>query len=228
MGIAGFLVFFMQAGFAMVEAGFAQAKNAVNIIMKNFADFSVGTIAFWALGFGLMYGATAGGFIGTDRFFLSDAVSDGVITNWVYAEYFFQVVFCATAATIVSGGVAGRMNFKAYLIFSVLMTAFIYPIQGHWSWGGGWLSALGFHDYAGSAIVHSVGGWAALIGAIILGPRTGKFDAQGRPRPIPGHNMMIASLGVFILWLGWFGFNPGSTLGASVSFARIAVTTNIA
>ncbi len=229
MMIAGFLVFFMQAGFAMVEAGFTRAKNACNIIMKNFMDFSAGSLLYWAVGFGLMYGTTKGGWIGTSNFFLSDAVTDGVINNWSYAEWFFQAVFAATTATIVSGAMAERTNFRAYLIYSVFITAFIYPIQGHWTWqGDGFLTGLGFHDFAGSTVVHSVGGWAALVGAIILGPRTGKFNAEGRPRVIPGHNIVLASLGVFILWLGWFGFNPGSTLGADVSFARIAVTTNLA
>jgi Amt family ammonium transporter len=229
MMIAGFLVFFMQAGFAMVEAGFTRAKNACNILMKNIMDFSAGSLLFWAVGFGLMYGTSKGGWIGTSNFFLSDAVADGKINNWTYAEWFFQAVFAATAATIVSGAMAERTNFRAYLIYSVFITAFIYPIQGHWTWqGDGFLTGLGFHDFAGSTVVHSVGGWAALMGAIILGPRIGKFGADGRARVIPGHNIVIAALGVFILWLGWFGFNPGSTLGADVSFARIAVTTNLA
>ena len=229
MMIAGFLVFFMQAGFAMVEAGFTRAKNACNILMKNFMDFSAGSLLFWAVGFGLMYGTSKGGWIGTSNFFLSDAVTDGVIDNWAYADWFFQAVFAATAATIVSGAMAERTNFRAYLIYSVFITAFIYPIQGHWTWqGDGFLTKLGFHDFAGSTVVHSVGGWAALMGAIILGPRVGKFGSDGRARVIPGHNILIAALGVFILWLGWFGFNAGSTLGADVSFARIAVTTNLA
>ncbi|GIX07432.1 MAG: ammonium transporter [Candidatus Poribacteria bacterium] len=228
MMVAGFLVMFMQAGFAMVESGFTRAKNTVNILMKNVMDFSVGSILYWAIGFGLMYGASVGGWIGGSRFFLADAVQGETINNWEYAEFFFQLVFAATAATIVSGAMAERTQFRAYLIYSAIISGLIYPIQGHWSWGGGWLSNLGFHDFAGSAIVHSVGGWAALMGALIIGPRSGKYDAQGRPRVIPGHNILIAALGVFILWLGWFGFNPGSTLGASPSFARIAVTTNIA
>ncbi|MBT3268187.1 ammonium transporter [Candidatus Poribacteria bacterium] len=229
MMVAGFLVFFMQAGFAMVEAGFTRAKNAVNILMKNFMDFSAGSLLFWAVGFGLMYGTSKGGWIGTSNFFLSDAVAGGTINNWSYAEWFFQAVFAATAATIVSGAMAERTNFRAYLIYSVFITAFIYPIQGHWTWqGDGFLTQLGFHDFAGSTVVHSVGGWAALVGAIILGPRIGKFGSDGRARVIPGHNIVLAALGVFILWLGWFGFNPGSTLGADVSFARIAVTTNLA
>ena len=228
MMIAGFLVFFMQAGFAMVEAGFTRAKNACNIIMKNLVDFSAGTIMYWAVGFAFMYGASKGGFIGTSNFFLSDAVQGDNIDSWIYAEWFFQAVFAATAATIVSGAMAERTNFRGYLLYTVFITALIYPIQGHWTWNGGFLADLGFHDYAGSTVVHSVGGWAALMGAIILGPRRGKFDKEGKPRVIPGHSIVLASLGVFILWLGWFGFNPGSTLGANVSFARIAVTTNLA
>ncbi|MBT7098227.1 ammonium transporter, partial [Candidatus Poribacteria bacterium] len=191
--------------------------------------FSAGSLLFWAVGFGLMYGTSKGGWIGTSNFFLSDAVAGGTINNWSYAEWFFQAVFAATAATIVSGAMAERTNFRAYLIYSVFITAFIYPIQGHWTWqGDGFLTQLGFHDFAGSTVVHSVGGWAALVGAIILGPRIGKFGSDGRARVIPGHNIVLAALGVFILWLGWFGFNPGSTLGADVSFARIAVTTNLA
>ena len=228
MMIAGFLVFFMQAGFAMVEAGFTRAKNACNIIMKNLVDFSAGTIMYWAVGFAFMYGASKGGFIGTSNFFLSDAVQGENIDSWMYADWFFQAVFAATAATIVSGAMAERTNFRGYLLYTVFITALIYPIQGHWTWSGGFLAELGFHDFAGSTVVHSVGGWAALMGAIILGPRRGKFDNEGKPRVIPGHSIVLASLGVFILWLGWFGFNPGSTLGADVSFARIAVTTNLA
>ena len=229
MMIAGFLVFFMQAGFAMVEAGFTRAKNACNIIMKNIVDFSAGSIMYWLVGFGLMYGATKGGFIGWSDFALSGAVDGDAVNNWKYAEWFFQAVFAATAATIVSGAMAERTNFRGYLIYTVFITAVIYPIQGHWTWQGkGFLSELGFHDFAGSTVVHSVGGWAALMGAVALGPRRGKFDSEGRPRALPGHNIVLASLGVFILWLGWFGFNPGSTLGADVSFARIAVTTNLA
>ncbi len=229
MMIAGFLVFFMQAGFAMVEAGFTRAKNACNIIMKNLVDFSAGSIMYWAVGFAFMYGASKGGFIGTSNFFLGDAVQGESINSWMYAEWFFQAVFAAAAATIVSGAMAERTNFRGYLLYTVFITALIYPIQGHWTWtSDGFLAGLGFHDFAGSTVVHSVGGWAALMGAIILGPRRGKFDAEGKPRVIPGHSIVLASLGVFILWLGWFGFNPGSTLGADVSFARIAVTTNLA
>ncbi|MBM3215169.1 ammonium transporter [Candidatus Poribacteria bacterium] len=229
MGIAGFLVFFMQAGFALVESGFTRSKNTVNILMKNLLDFCLGSMAFWAVGFGIMYGSSQGGFLGTGRWFLSDAVgADGSINNWEYMEWFFQVVFAATSATIVSGAMAERTNFKGYLIYSVVISALIYPIQGHWIWGGGFLAKLGFHDFAGSTVVHSVGGWAALMGAILLGPRLGKFDSKRNPRVIPGHSIPLAVTGVFILWLGWFGFNPGSTLGASTSFARIAVTTNLA
>ncbi len=229
--LAAALVFFMQAGFACVEAGFTRAKNAVNIMMKNLMDFAVGSIAFWAVGFGLMFGVSAGGLIGTSGFFLSDFTPGG--DPWVLAFWMFQVVFAATAATIVSGAMAERTRFTAYLVYSVFISAIIYPIMGGWAWGGlyhggGWLEKLGFIDFAGSTVVHSVGGWAALAGAIVLGPRIGKYDSQGRPRAIPGHNLPLASLGVFILWLGWFGFNPGSTTAGSKDIAMIFVNTNLA
>ncbi len=230
--VAAFLVFFMQAGFAMVEAGFTRAKNAVNIIMKNLMDFSVGSIAYWAIGFGLMFGADALGLFGTDGFFLSagnPATREGL---WQFAFWMFQVVFAATAATIVSGAMAERTRFTAYLVYSAVISAFIYPIVGHWIWGGGWLSNLGMVDFAGSTVVHSVGGWAALAGAALLGPRYGKYlESNGRKisQAIPGHNITLAALGVFILWFGWFGFNPGSTTaGTNLSIATIAVTTNLA
>jgi len=229
--IAACLVFFMQAGFAMVEAGFTRAKNSINIMMKNLMDFSMGTLAFWALGFGLMFGATSTGLFGTSGFFLSDFSVDG--DPWVLAFWMFQVVFAATAATIVSGAMAERTKFSGYLIYSVFVSGLIYPIFGSWAWGGlfnggGWLEALGFIDFAGSTVVHSVGGWAALAGAIVLGPRLGKYGKNGAIRPILGHNMPLAALGVFILWLGWFGFNPGSTTTADTSIAMIFVTTNLA
>ncbi len=229
--IAAALVFFMQAGFALVETGFTRAKNAVNIMFKNLIDFAVGSLAFWAIGFGLMFGATAGGWVGTSGFFLSDYVHGQ--DPWVLAFWMFQVVFCATSATIVSGAMAERTKFVAYLIYSFVISAFIYPIFGSWVWGGlfhgkGWLESFGFIDFAGSTVVHSVGGWASLAGAIALGPRVGKYDAQGRPMAIPGHNLPLATLGVFILWIGWFGFNPGSTTAGIKDIAWIFVNTNLA
>jgi len=229
--VAAALVFFMQAGFAMVETGFTRAKNAVNILMKNLMDFSLGSIAFWAVGFGLMFGATKTGWFGTTGFFLSDFTPDG--DPWVLAFWMFQVVFAATAATIVSGAMAERTKFVSYLVYSVVVSALIYPIFGGWAWGSlfhgnGWLEGLGFIDFAGSTVVHSVGGWAALAGAIVLGPRLGKYGKDGKPRAILGHNMPLAALGVFILWLGWFGFNPGSTTTADKSIAMIFVNTNLA
>jgi len=229
--IAAALVFFMQAGFAMVESGFTRAKNAINIMMKNLMDFSMGSIAFWAVGFGLMFGATSTGWFGTSGFFLSDFSPDG--DPWVLAFWMFQAVFAATAATIVSGAMAERTKFVGYLLYSAVLSAIIYPIFGSWAWGslyngGGWLEGLGFIDFAGSTVVHSVGGWAALAGAIVLGPRLGKYAKDGTVRPILGHNMPLAALGVFILWLGWFGFNPGSTTAASTDIAMIFVNTNLA
>ena len=229
--IAAILVFFMQPGFAMVEAGFTRAKNAVNILMKNLMDFAMGSIMFWAIGFGLMFGASAGGWIGTSGFFLSEFSPDG--DPWVLIFWLFQTVFAATAATIVSGAMAERTKFTAYLIYSAILTALIYPIFGSWAWGGlhnggGWLENLGFIDFAGSTVVHSVGGWAALAGAIVLGPRMGKYGKDGSIRPILGHNIPLAALGVFILWMGWFGFNAGSTTTADTSIAMIAVNTNLA
>jgi Amt family ammonium transporter len=229
--VAAALVFFMQAGFAMVEAGFTRAKNAVNIIMKNLMDFSMGSIFYWAIGFGLMFGATTTGWFGTSGFFLSDFTPGG--DPWVLAFWMFQVVFAATAATIVSGAMAERTKFVAYLLYSAVLSALIYPIFGSWAWGGlfhgsGWLEGLGFIDFAGSTVVHSIGGWVALAGAIVLGPRIGKYTKDGKARAIPGHNLPLAALGVFILWLGWFGFNPGSTTAASKDIALIFVNTNIA
>jgi len=229
--VAAFLVFFMQAGFAMVETGFTRAKNAVNIMMKNLMDFAMGSLAYWAVGFGLMFGVTTTGWLGTSGFFFSDFAKNG--DPWVFAFWMFQVVFAATAATIVSGAMAERTKFSAYLVYSVVVSAVIYPIFGSWAWGslfhgGGWLEKLGFIDFAGSTVVHSVGGWAALAGAIALGPRIGKYGADGKPKAIPGHNIPLASLGVFILWFGWFGFNPGSTTAAITDIAKIAVNTNLA
>ncbi|MBR9804090.1 ammonium transporter [bacterium] len=229
--IAAFLVFFMQAGFALVEAGFTRSKNCVNIIMKNLMDFSIGSITFWLVGFGLMFGAS-NGYIGMSDFMV-DGMVDGAYDNWELAFLIFQTVFAATAATIVSGAMAERTKFTAYLAYSIAITAIVYPIAGSWAWGSlyngsGWLEDMGFIDFAGSTVVHSVGGWAALAGAIVIGARKGKYNADGSITPILGHNMPLAALGVFILWLGWFGFNPGSTTSLDGgNFARVAVTTNL-
>lgn len=229
--LAAALVFFMQAGFALLESGFSRAKNAVNIIMKNVMDASAGALVFFAVGFGLMFGTSWGGLVGTDGFFLMN-VGDQPET-WTYAFYFFQAVFAATAATIVSGAVAERIKFSGYLVFSVAITGVIYPVFGAWAWGGlfngsGWLEALGFIDFAGSTVVHSVGGWAALAGALVVGPRVGKYAEDGTPRTIPGHSLPLAALGVFILWLGWFGFNAGSTTAGTTAIAKIALNTFVA
>lgn len=229
--VAAFLVFFMQAGFAMVETGFTRAKNAVNILMKNLMDFSVGSIAFFLVGFGLMFGKSNGWF-GTTLFGLS-GVEPGSDWNWTFL--IFQTVFAATAATIVSGAMAERTKFTGYLAYSVFITVLIYPIFGKWAWGNlllgdsgaGWLGNRGFLDFAGSTVVHSVGGWLALAGAIVLGPRIGKYGPDGKPKAILGHNIPMAALGVFILWFGWFGFNPGSTTTGDGSIGYIAVTTNL-
>lgn len=229
--VAAMFVFFMQAGFAMVEAGFTRAKNAVNIMMKNLMDFSIGTISFFAVGFGLMFGASKTGWFGTSGFFLSDFSLDG--DPWVLAFWMFQVVFAATAATIVSGAMAERTKFTGYIMYSIFITGLVYPVFGSWAWGSlfngsGWLEGLGFIDFAGSTVVHSVGGWAALAGTLVLGPRIGKYTADGKVRPILGHNIPLAAVGVFVLWLGWFGFNPGSTTTADKSIAMIFVNTNLA
>lgn len=224
------LVFFMQAGFAMVETGFTRAKNAGNIIMKNTLDFTIGSIAFWILGFGLMFGATNFGFVGTPDFFVRGDYSSTIPTM---AFFIFQTVFSATAATIVSGAMAERTKFISYCIYSLIISALIYPVSGHWIWGGGWLSNLGFHDFAGSTAVHMVGGIAAFLGAKTLGPRIGKYEKDGKPNAILGHNLTIGALGVFILWFCWFGFNGTSTVSmtgddAIVSASTIFVTTNMA
>ncbi|RLB85690.1 MAG: ammonium transporter [Deltaproteobacteria bacterium] len=229
--IAAALVFFMQAGFALVECGFTRAKNAINIMMKNLMDFSMGSLAFWAVGFGIMFGVTNTGWFGTSGFFLSDFKVGG--DPWVLAFWMFQVVFAATAATIVSGAMAERTRFIGYLLYSIVISALIYPVFGSWAWGSlfngnGWLEGLGFIDFAGSTVVHSVGGWAALAGAIVLGPRMGKYAKDGSIKPILGHNIPLAALGVFILWIGWFGFNPGSTTAANKDIAMIFVNTNLA
>lgn len=232
--MTAFLVFFMNAGFALVESGFSRAKNCVNILAKNYVVFAVSSIAFWMVGFALMFG-NGNAFTGLTGFFpsLINGSASFSSLDWTVvpmaAKFFFQLVFAGTAATIVSGAVAERIKFPAFLIFSAVMTAILYPIAGHWIWGGGFLSSLGFHDFAGSTVVHSIGGWAALTGALILGPRIGRFSTLGKPQAIRGHNMTSATLGGLILWLGWFGFNPGSTMAADGrAIAHIALTTNLA
>lgn len=232
--IAAALVFFMQAGFAMVETGFTRAKNAGNIIMKNLMDFSIGTPAFWLLGFGLMFGS-GNAFIGSFHGIASEtAYGSAMLPDGVpfFAFLIFQTVFCATAATIVSGAMAERTKFSSYCIYSLAISLIVYPISGHWIWGGGWLSQMGFHDFAGSTAVHMVGGVAAFIGALILGPRIGKYSKTGKAKAIPGHSLTLGALGVFILWFCWFGFNGGSTVSmegeAIVSAGKIFVTTNLA
>lgn len=244
MLLAAMLVFFMQPGFALVEAGFTRTKNTANILMKNLVDFMFGSILFWFIGFGLMFGV--GGFIGAPHFFDLD-IMEKILDNGLPIEGFliFQTVFCATSATIVSGAMAERTKFSMYLIYTIFISVLIYPVSGHWTWGGGWLmngeegsfmmNTFGttFHDFAGSTIVHSVGGWIALVGAAILGPRLGKYGKDGSSRAIPGHNLTLAALGVFILWFGWFGFNPGSQLAAASSddqtaISHVFLTTNLA
>lgn len=240
--VAAMLVFFMNAGFGMLETGFCRQKNAVNILTKNLIVFAMSTIAYWVLGFGLMFG-NGNGFFGTEGLFFLSGADNSPATgdayqgayaalNWtgvpLLAKFFFQLAFAGTAATIVSGAVAERIKFIDFLIFSLLLVGIAYPITGHWIWGGGWLYNLGFYDFAGSTVVHAVGGWAALMGAAFLGPRIGKYNQDGSVNAIPGHNLSIATLGCLILWLGWFGFNPGSTMGVSWLIAHIAMTTNIA
>ncbi len=228
--IAAAMVMFMQPGFALVESGFTRSKNTANILMKNLMDFSIGSLAFWLIGYTIMYGEDVGGFIGKASLFFNSNEVNGVPDK---ASLMFQTVFAATAATIVSGAVAERTKFSAYLIFSIAITVFIYPISGHWVWGGGWLSELGFHDFAGSTVVHSVGAWVGLIGAAMIGPRIGKYGKNGKPKAIPGSNLALGALGVFILWFGWFGFNPGSQLAAAgldnaKAISHIFITTNLA
>lgn len=209
--VASILVFVMQMGFAMVEAGFTRAKNTANILMKNLLDFCFGTILFWLLGFKLMFGGDLlGGFIGNPA-----VMGSAIPANMpILVFLIFEIMFCATSATIVSGAVAERTKFAAYFVYCIAISAVVYPIAGHWSWGGGWLAQMGFHDFAGSAVVHSVGGWISMVGAAMVGARIGKYR-NGKVRPILGHSLTISTLGVFILWTGWFGFNPGSQLGAS-------------
>jgi ammonium transporter, Amt family len=241
--IAAFLVFFMNLGFALVESGFCRAKNTVNILFKNFVVFAVSSIAFLVLGFGLMFG-NGNPFFGTSGLFFASGADNspamaeayqGVYAalNWtgvpLWAKFFFQLVFAGTAATIVSGAVAERIKFKSFIIFTLFLVGVIYPIGGHLIWGGGWLASKGFLDFAGSTVVHSIGGWAALAGIIVLGPRIGKYGPGKKINVIPGHSMTSATIGVFVLWFGWFGFNPGSTMAAdAASIAHIATTTNIA
>lgn len=242
MLLAAILVFWMQPGFALCEAGFTRSKNTANILFKNFVDFMLGSVLFFFVGFGFMFGSDGAGFIGAPNwgdlsFYKSDLPVEGFLM--------FETVFCATSATIVSGAMAERTKFSMYIVYSFFISLIIYPVEGHWTWGGGWLcndaaesfmmNTFGhvFHDFAGSAIVHSVGGVLALIGAIALGPRRGKYDANGKSRAIPGHSLILAALGVFILWMGWFGFNPGSQLAATGEVNRIAIshvflTTNLA
>ncbi len=224
---AGALVFFMQAGFALLESGMSRAKNAINVIMKNYCDMCFGAIAFWALGFGLMFGVNASGWIGLSHF-LPHGLPEAD-----YGMLFFQMMFAATSATIVSGAIAERTKFVGYIAGSVLITALIYPVFGAWAWGAlyggqGWLKALGFIDFAGSTVVHSVGGWAALAAILVVGPRLGRFGADGQARPVLGHNLTSVALGGFILWLGWFGFNGGSTAAASVGIGKIVLNTHLA
>lgn len=225
--ISAFLVFFMQAGFGMVEAGFIRAKNTCNILTKNFLDFCMASLGFFIFGYAIMFGP-GNGLFGLKGFFLMGAESPVSIP--LFAFWLFQAAFCGAAATIVAGGMAERMKFQAYLIYSFVISAFIYPIVGHWIWGGGWLSQIGFADFAGSTVVHLTGGIAALVGTIMLGARLGKFNEDGSPNVIAGHSIPLASLGVFILWFGWFGFNPGSTLavGDGSLIGRIAINTNLA
>lgn len=240
--VTAMLVFFMNLGFALVESGFARSKNTVNILSKNFIVFAISSLAFWVIGWGLMFG-NGNGFIGLEGIIGLAGADNSPATGDAYsgaysaiswatvpllAKFFFQLVFAGTAATIVSGAVAERIKYISFIVFSFILVAVMYPITGHWIWGGGWLASLGFWDFAGSTVVHSVGGWAALAGVLILGPRIGKYK-DGKVVPIPGHNMTAAVTGALVLWLGWFGFNPGSTMAADPNaISRIAITTNSA
>lgn len=221
--MAGALVFLMQAGFAMLETGMVRAKNAVNVMMKNYIDLCVGTLLFWLVGYGLMFGDNPSGYFGTTMFGLSSA------PDWDYTLIFFQIMFAATAATIVSGAMAERTNYIAYLIGTCGITAFIYPVFGSWAWNDhGWLKQMGFIDFAGSTVVHSVGGWCALAAVILLGPRLGRFSDKGEARSVPGHNLSFIAIGGFLLWFGWFGFNGGSTLAAGANVGHILLNTHMA
>ncbi len=223
IAIAAALVFFMQAGFALLESGLSRAKNALNVVMKNYMDLCVGTLVFWAVGFGLMFGTSPSGWFGEDQFLLSQA------DHSTWAMLMFQIMFAATAATIASGAMAERTRYAGYLCGAIVITGVIYPLYGNWAWNSnGWLAQLGFIDFAGSTVVHSIGGWCALAGIMVVGPRLGRFDKQGKPRPIPGHNLSYVALGGFILWFGWFGFNGGSTLSASVDIAKVNLNTQLA
>lgn len=228
--ICTFLIFFMQAGFAALETGFGRKKNAGNIMLKNLLTTAIGTIVFYLVGYGLMYGTDASGIVGTSGLFhAADLGENGSFHGMPSGVFlFYQSAFCATAATIVSGAIVGRTKLVSYIVFCIFLSIFIYPVVGHWVWGGGLLESRGFHDFAGSTAVHSVGGWCALIGAKMVGPRLGKYRRNGTSRPIPGHNIPIAAIGVFILWFCWFGFNCGSTGEASVKVGDIAVNTNLA
>ncbi|HKK05824.1 MAG TPA: ammonium transporter [Gammaproteobacteria bacterium] len=224
---AAALVFFMQAGFALLEGGMVRSKNTVNVIMKNYVDACVGSIVFWLVGYGLMFGVNATGWLGTDHFLLGNA------EHMDYSLLLFQTMFAATCVTIASGAMAERTRYESYLVGAIGITAVIYPVYGSWAWGSlytgsGWLKQMGFIDFAGSTVVHSIGGWVALAGIIVLGPRLGRFDADGKARPIPGHNLTLVALGGFILWLGWFGFNGGSTAAAVPSIGLINLNTHLA
>lgn len=224
--IAAFLVFFMNAGFAFLEAGFCRAKNVVNILGKNFLVFAMASLAFWAVGYGIMFGQ-GNGFTGMNSFLLGENGFSPVNNIPLFTFFFFQLAFAAAGCSIISGAVAERIKFPAFILFGTVMVAVIYSLAGHWVWGGGWLAGLGFHDFAGSTVVHSAGGWCALAGVLLLGPRLGKYRKDGSIRPITGHNIPLATLGAFILWLGWFGFNPGSQLAMDLAVPRIALVTNL-
>jgi len=226
--IAAFMVFIMQAGFGMLEAGLIRTKNTCNVLMNNFLDFCMASMGFFMFGYAIMFGS-GNGFLGFTGWFLQ-GIGNHAGNLPLYASWFFHAVFCGAAATIVAGGVAERMKFKAYLIYSFLISATVYPLVGHWIWGGGWLAGLNFADFAGSTVVHTVGGTAALMGTIVLGPRIGKYNKDGSANAIAGHSMALASLGTLILWFAWFGFNPGSTLsvGDGSQIAHVAMVTNMA
>lgn len=225
--LCGVLVFFMQAGFALIESGSVRSKNTVNVLMKNYMDCCIGALVFWLVGFGLMFGVNQTGWIGLSHFAPAD------MADWDWTMLFFQTMFAATAATIASGAMAERIHFIAYLLVTIFVCGLIYPVFGSWAWGGmfgggGWLKSMGFIDFAGSTVVHSIGGWVALAGIIILGPRLGRFSRDGKAHHIPGHNLGLVALGGFILWLAWFGFNAGSTINADVSIGKIALNTHLA
>ena len=240
--MTAFLVFWMNAGFGCVESGLCRAKNATNILGKNFVVFAFSTIAYWAIGFAIMFG-DGSSFMGFSGWLVSGADNSPAMAdaykgvfgslNWtgvpLLAKFFFQLVFAGTAATIVSGCVAERIHYKSFMIFTLVLVGVSYPITGHWIWGGGWLASMGMRDFAGSTVVHAVGGWAGLAGILLLGPRHGKYKKDGSMQPIPGHSMALVFLGGLILWLGWFGFNPGSTMAADPrAIAHVAMTTNLA